>query len=713
AGINLGKISGGISTNEENKTTTYSTANLNNLIISSSAKKYVFSNAEITGDITHYWGMTVGGIAGYNNSVIENIHITAKMLGTNSDAIYVLGGVVGVNGEDGNLVNVANNHSDIQGSGTYKTIQVNDTQARKIGYYFGKVIGRGTSSDLIMIPFNSFLNSISISNRFVNKDKFVPNEYFNVVANETNKVQTMTIEEYRAYLVNIINNQPNLSIIERINLLEPWLHSLPTEVITIPANTIQSDDVVFAEVYESNAKAEFLNWVKTNNIFEIWTDAYDGLKNNVIYDYEDYLAYRAISTELAHTAESETDFVNNIETYRDNRHQMATEFFTYKYNISSYNKISGTQNLKFKWWDYEEYLILKEYSRDYQVLSTSSEYELFEDRFGEELVKMVYPYATMVEYTDGYKVMTYSNEHLRKLLALTQEEDWQAQYQFTNKDPLQVYINYVVQLEPNESVLKIDNFEMPLVHYYYYMSELYGKNYTSTLGSYSYNYSIPTDLPIVNTNGYASYLYLNFLLDESGTNMLTIPEYIDSVKHEMPIVRENEEIWLKTGHQAGGARISDVGVVSLGWSDSDSIASVVNGITVNQDKNTFIYGDNSWNVDVEYDKAKGYGLDINKYKEIITLGGSLYEFINKYESRVVDSADKYIFGLKTQQFGWSDAQNAFIEEYFKTQNNNYDLKYAIVATTYGNILDADGVIRSVYQSSNQTLDKVNGWWYVD
>lgn len=746
-GINLGKITGGVTVNN-GETTTYSTMNLKNwTTLSSAGSSYIFrDNPSVVVDETVpldertcFWGMTVGAIAGYNDGfndninsgVIENIHVDVNVLGASKSALqYVIGGVVGVNGDYGYVNNAINTNSVVN----VNSVQVKAAQVQKFGFYFGSVIGysRATGSSFsggVTTRMNMLRINVPYfaTYSYVSADDFKTSEVdnaFGVVANTTYKVQTMTLEEYKAYLANTITDK---DLVTRVTMLEPWLRSLPTYVTSMVNH---KNVLVRAEAYYDSGLADLLNWVKENKIFAKWDYSHssiEGYSDKVLANYMSYVSYGATSTK-AETSENENEFIEKVNEYREARYQKAVELFTYQYKV--YGDLAGAQNANFTWAQYEDYLLFKEYSKDSKVASTDYRYaELYAIK-GDSFTEMVFPSTeTLAEYVfikddkgnntqanDAIKIS--SQEYFRKLLANMEESR-----QFTSKDPMQIFINYVIETaNTDENNFKVNGWQLPLAHYYYYMSELYGQNFTGSFGTVNYNYSVPSNFPVAGTNGYVSYLYLNQQLDINGSGLLTVPEFIDMISRENDIIMENETAWVKYGHRLNSAdknstRISDIGALTLNWTTAAKLENAQEQIQVNNGVISYTdeFGtEQSWQALVEYTQAKATkGLTISKYKQIIGMGGSLYALIHEYESAGETATDSYIFALKQEQYNWSAEQSNFIKNYYTVQTGGYDLKYALAATTYGNVFSEsnNGNVRAVYQTKAQIVDNNN--WFVD
>ncbi len=739
-GINLGKISGEVTKNADGTTSTYTAMDLGAKwsVFSSAGSSYVFRNipsTDTTDPTKRFWGMTVGAVAGFNDGynnnlnsgVIENINVSVNVLAASSSNLqYIIGGIVGASGDYSYINNAINTHSNLN-----SYVQVTSSQASNIGFYFGRIVGRstittnsftGTSTTRMNILQINFPSTYGIAS-YVSATNFATSDYiegitnaFGIVGDTTLKVQTMTIDEYRDYLLTYIKTR---DLVTRMEMLEPWLRSIPT---TLSTNTIDGQDVR-VEKFAPNGKNELLKWINDNNVFETWDTAHSALKGRAAGNYERYIEYSAISTRPAgngEDGESENEFVKNIETYRANRRAIAQVLFTYQYNVTTNSQtIAGTQNANFTWTQYENYLVLKQFASaiDMEATEYTNLYRALASKYSTRLADMVYPYALAVEYTaqDGNIRISNNKDFIELVKNMSDSK------QYTNQDPLQIYINYVNELDSEDNAFRVNSgWQMSLAQYYYYMTHMYGKTdykYTdkTSATSVSYTYSVPRDFPATGDKGYVSYLYLNSMMETSSGMLLTVPEFIFMMANEEAVVMKNEEAWVKTGHLAseggGGARISDIGGITLKWI-SDPLGWYLVADEVVSENGVISYGDNHWTALENYLSAKiSHGLSIAKYKEMIGMGGSLNALLKRTPSW--DAVDNYIFELKCEQYHWTSQQVDFIRQYFKRDDGMYDFQYALSATTYGNILSSagNGNVRAVYQTSAQILDQ--GQWISD
>lgn len=740
-GINLGSILGGVTENN-GETTTYSTMKLNNwTVLSSAGSSFVFRDNPSTvvdsttpvDERTCFWGMTVGAVAGYNDGfsdnlnsgVIENIHVDVNVLGASKSALqYVIGGIVGANGNYGYVNNAINTNSN------FNTVQVKSNQTQKFGYYFGRVIGYSNVNDAFSSNVITRMDTLRLnvpyfgSYSYVSLDDFKTSDVdnaFGIIKDATFKVQTMTLDEYKDYLLNTITSK---DLVTRVAMLEPWLRSLKTTTTAIINN---SNNLVRVENYNDSDLNELLSWIKNNGIFNKWDYTHTNIQNygaNVLANYITYVKYSAISDKSS-INESESDFIANISKYREARYKKAVELFTYQYKVDG--GIAGKQNAEFTWALYEDYLLFKEYAKSKNVSSQDEVYAELVDSKGETFAQMVYPTVELVEYRftrdaqgkdtkDEQKIEINSQQNFRNLLA-----NYEDSRQFTNQDPMQIFINYVIETnKKDENNFQINNWKMSLAQYYYYMSELYNQNYQGEFENEKYNYKIPYNFTVEGDIGYVSYLYLNGKLKGSGDdNKLTIPEFINMMRNENDVVMKNETAWVKTGHQVktssvANTRISDIGALTMGWTTASNLATAQQQIQVSNNEITYVDSngvEHSWQALAEYVKAKtDYGLTIAKYKEIISMGGSLYALINNYDGE--NAIENYIFVLSQEQYNWTAEQSTFIKDNYAV-DGGYDLKYALAATTYGNVADAfnKGNVRAVYTTDAQI--ESGGDWFVD
>ena len=715
-GINLGKISGEIiktTQNEIETLTTYSTANLGSKwsISSSAGESYIFRDMPESETANKFWGMSVGGIAGYNDGlelntnsgVIKDINVNINVLAASSSSLqYAIGGVVGSAGDYSLVDNAINTNSAVN----LDKVQVNTAQqAAKIGYYYGQIVGRSSITNSSLAGGNTTRMSmlrIDIPNygvnSYVSAENFgTPNNMalaFQVKINsetkksETLKQQTMTLEEYKKYLAANITSR---DLATRVEMLEPWVRSLPT---MITRNTLNKE-LVYVETFNEKAKEEFLNWVIEHEVFEKWSGR-SVLEGKVFDDYKSYLYYSAVSTKST-TEENEGAFIDKIEEYRKLRYDMAKEFFTYQYQvIKRTGKTYTERNAEFTWLQYEEYLNLKNLVIAKKDLDKIS-YEEIDNKYA--FAEMLYPNNVFAEF-DGEN-STYINDlsDFRKMLDIFASN--KEEYRFTNKDPLQTYINFVV----NRDQAEIGDWQMTLAQQFNYMMNIYGKEYLYD----KYKYSVPGDLPEFGTNGYSTYLYLNSVMSSASSDMLTIGEYIDMMKRESEIVIENETNWVKTGHLANGARISDIGAVTLDWV---SHAKDWDASKLEEENGVISDGVNKWDALAIYGLTKAtMGMQINLYKDMVKLGGSLYHLYTNYPEDNQSTA-AYVFALRSEQYNWTQAQSTFVMNHYENKNNNYDLQYALAATTDSNIIGVSGSIRAVYKNSVQIVTG-SGDWFID
>jgi len=743
-GINLGKISG----EEEG----YNAMTLSSwTVLSSAGTSFVFRKnpSTETDSAQCYWGMTVGAVAGYNggfkgnlnSGVIENINVSVNVLGTtNAKYMYIIGGVVGGNGDYGYIENSTNTNTALNATtNSTNKIQLTTAQALNVGYYFGRIIGHSDTAGSVYVSDGSTrMQSLRVNfpttNGYITAANFATPGYtdasgatnaFGVENNTTLKIQTMTLDEYYAYLLAMVINQ---DLPTRVAMLEPWVRSLPTYT----TSAIINGQTVSVEKYDEDAKQAMLDWIYENEVFETWDALHSALTGKVYSNYQSYLEYSAVSTQPYGNGddgtESETEFENNLATYRNNRYKMAQTLFTYQYEVTG-TGISGTQNANLTWKQYEDYLIFKANAlAEVELDTNASDYNNFALIYGSNLAEMVYPTEEVVEYkgADTDAVMVNSNEIYRAMVS--DAENYQ---QFTNTDPFQIYVNYVTLSNGETNAFQVGNtWKMSLAQYYYFMKNIYGQSYEyqPNESQNSITYSVPNHFTATKVNGiaayYVMYVYTNEQLS-STSSMLTIPEFIDLMNREEEIVTENELAWVKTGHKDkgnNGTRISTIGAVELGWS-SAADWNTTEQETVKADNGAITYGtdtEKQWLALPNYLAARNtLGLTITKYQQIIGMGGTLYELITNttYTSAEANATDNYIFALQCEQYGWTDEQIEFIRNYYETTTEGtYDLQYALSATSYGDVLSyakaGNGSIRVVSPTATQIVTN-SGEWYTD
>ena len=750
-GINLGKIAG-----DEG----YSTANLGSAwsVLSSADPVYIFRDEKSDESANKVWGMSVGAIAGYNDGfadnlnsgVIENIKVNVDVLRSSSKYQYIIGGIVGTNGNNGLISDAINTNENI----TSDAIRVSETHVKNFGYYFGKTVGYSSATtsaftgikttrmnviqlaviDLIDNDINKTLTAEQKKIYCVDINNFSTTNYvgeiynpFSIIENGTLKIQTMTLDEYLSYLLKFPNNT---NFATRVEKLEPWLRSLPT-VISSYYNA--EGKLVFVELFEENAKKDLLDWVINNDYFDVWDINHKALasqkdaegkiitEGKALANYRSYIEFSAIS-EKTILEDHENSFIKNINNYRQQRFENMFELAKYQYENS--RGIADRSNADLTWNQYEKYLLLKKFATSNDVATGSDAYNYLKRVYGEIFADMVYPYGLFAEF--GYQKDENNNltSELAKVIInnntifcqLLQEfaKDKDGKLTFTNKDPLQVYVSYITKSNAEENPFVIGNVKMELAQYYYYMANIYGQKYEYKHNNQTYSYSVPLNFTAIKGNineNYLAYLQLSIALSQNTEELLTIPEYIFMSQNDLKYVIEHETIWVKTGHTAGGgARISSIGATELRWVEPSDLLSIQDEIKesdgiISYEKDNIVY---SWDAGTEYVNAQNNkDLDITQYKEIIGLGGSLYELL-----RSDLSVESYIFGLKAEQYNWTDEQSEFIKNYYKA-DSSYDMQYALSATTYGNVLASamNGNVRAVYQSSTQVVH--NNEWFVD
>ena len=691
-GINLGMISGGSVNISSFNVKTVLTDN------TSSRNKYIFCSVD--SEDGRYWGMTVGAVAAYNDGLpnnsksglIQNLNVNVNML-SSSDAkyIYVIGGVVGVNGELGYVDNVVN-----QNYSSGKNIILGDTS--KIGYYFGNIVGRGnigvdyvsdgstqsfssyenTTMDLVRVPFRYAFVSAT--------DFATPNNAFGVeVANGvsyTNKVQTLTMQEYKTYLLDTIMYSP---IPERVTALEYWYRSLPTEIVPDYVN----NQYVAVEAVKEEYLESFLKWIDDNDVFYYLYGGID-YEDAFLKDYREYVAYAAIGTNVTWLSQKA-----NLEASRQERADMAAEFFTYKVQITGNN--AGVQNLKFTWSQYEDYCYVRKNST-----TTDTKTEKSKD----EVINWAHPIQEFVKYSIadpesnvGTSEYISNNGAMLDLVAAIKNND---KIKFTENDPLQGYINYLIEYSKNGTnhyakFERGNGWTMSLPQYYYFVLNILPNSYGLTKTKYQYT-----------AEEYADYLYTN---NNMLTNKISLDAYIDFARNEKNKVMQYETEWVREGHIINGTRVSkEAGGVTMGWNDWNW-GKWDENVKVDND-GTVVYYEvdgvrkHTWQAFENYfDARENKGLDIASYEEIRRLGGSLWELCNNYAN-----TELYLFALKFKQYSWTDEQHEFIRD--DTLYGAQNIKYAIAATYTGNVLSYQiENARSVDPSRDNTFK--GSTWFID
>ena len=781
-GINLGKISGGFVTDDDGITSTYTTLDTTNtsnrwswsVTSSAGVNTYLFHNAKEEENATRVWGMTVGAVAGYtdgfstneNSGVIENINVNVNVFTpSNSKLQYVTGGVVGALGDYGYINNAANLNTTVSN----EAIRVDKTQAQNFGFYFGRIIGRSSTSSnsptdnktvrmkTMEIDIPHYGDNIS----YVSRTDFNTSNYiddiqnaFGVTSDTKLKIQTMTLEEYRIYLAGTITdttpsnpgtptnpsnpsnpstpdpetpdeepetgypslNFTNKDLVTRFELLEPWLRILPTETTTEEIH----GQLVWVEKFQEESLQEFKNWVVATKVFETWDNTHAALAGKAYPNYLSYLKYSAVSSKSVED-ENETEFLKNLETYRKMRYGMGQVLFTYQYQLTTNaQRINGPQNANFTWDQYENYWVLVNNASAEYVSPTDSVYVNFVYDYNEALAKLVYPSSELAEYTaQGNQVMVDSHAVFLDLVAAAEKNNYY--YTYKNTDPLQVYLNYVVQSNYENNPFQVNNnWKMSFAQYVYYMAHVYGvpQVFNGT------TYGVPNNLTAIQERSgvptYVSYWYFNASIGNSS-DMLTIAEFIDMMIREQATVMANELIWIKTGHLVTSgvtnttARISSIGAkeywginIKTSWGDAEKeLVKTQSDVSITYKEYP------AWDAMNQYTIAKAsLGLNITKYKQIIGLGGSLYGLTQSGYTGS-DATANYILKLQSEQYHWTDAQMKFISNYYKNSDSTIDVQYAVAATTYGNMVPymLQGNIRAVYKTDAQMNE--NGKWYAD
>ncbi|MBS7401144.1 MAG: hypothetical protein KIG16_01360 [Eubacteriales bacterium] len=757
-GINLGKIAGEVAANG----TVYEAMNLRTWVVTSSVNSsYVYRINDSTEDNLseqYFWGMSVGGIAGCNDGFyqtnnsgsIEDITINVNVLNaTDSKLQHTIGGVVGLNGNYGYINNAKNTNTNVRGD----SVQVSK-EAANVGFYFGRIVGRGMNAAEGGDPFADHtgvrtqiltVNFPKNASGRVKPENFetpgytwskdgvvIYDNFFGIRTDiDTWKVQSMTMDEYYDYLENTLKRA---SLPERVEKLESWVRSLPVE------NRIEkiNGQDVWVEVYkegtvEGKDGVAFLKyWLADNGIFD------DKGGATTLDNYASYLKYSAIGTST-----NDGEFKNHLSDYRLERYNQAIEFFTYQdqnVNSNQGKYINGEQNRKFTWQQYEDYLLLKKYAKlnmdnisaeAYNALKSMSE-DAFYNTYGfncsKDLIDMLFvdpTYGLFVQMNESKSNVVITNQ--ADFVGLINNGELSNSDKFSNVDPLQIYLNYVVGVADRSAT--VGDWNLKFAQYVYYMRHIFGKTYTSS----SYNYAVPNNFSSLKGEkfrgtavkaSYVDYIYVCRDLDQK----ITIPEFIDLMERDTKYVEEEELQWVKGGHLGGGAaRISTIGGLEMNWVDgntaeekSNNWMSAVGGSSLRLDDDGVIrYGETySWDARTEFANARAAkGLTLQKYKEMVNLGGSLWELLNAKVGNDTKyaTAEDYIFDLRGTQYNWSQAQKDFGKVHYVKDEGGYDMNYALAATTEGQILNLTekGAIRAIYTDANTQEMTDNGYWYSD
>ncbi len=770
-GINLGKISG-----EAVGSYVYGAMTLNSWsVLSSAGTSYIYraNPSQQSTDGQRYWGMTVGGIAGYNDGfesnpnsgLIENININVNVL-SGSSSVYQLniGGIVGGNGTYGKVTNSTNTHSAINISAT----QIGNTLGSRVGMYFGRTVGYCFQSvaggerrmPLLTVDFpNITANRIITTKDGKSTNNFyTPNNQWKI-SSTTLKKQTMTQDEYFGYLLSELKKK---DLPGRIELLNDWVVTLPTYITYEWINGkyvwVEKYDDTEVDVIENGVTKkvgklqQLINWVNGSTVGGTLNDHTpvfsDRGGNTTLGNYQDYLMYSAIGDNNA----MPNDAV--LAAARQKRYADAITFFTYQDAITRpENGINGEQNRKFTWQQYMDYQLLEKAAEnggwfnyidgnvDYSKSNYDKNKEQFTNAFTKqddtkefvgnyELFDMIYVNAFDKETSKltGYFGQYNSNGTISYVKSMDGYKrlfnaEMTDEKRFTDKDPLQIYLNYVVGQKTGAT--QINGKEISFQQYYYYVANIFNSdNLIYTEGGKNIVYNAPNDFSGLVENipaSYVLYVYTNDKDLKGSSAMLTVPQFIYLLKNENDVVMAKETNWITTGHLGGNdVRVSSIGAVDLNWSSapiSENDINVSNGIIAlkgNGNENK------KWEALTNYLTARSsMGLTITKYNEIINLGGSLYEllykgintdgtYINSKYNGVATGTEDYIFDLKSKQYQWSDEQIEFIKKnFYDDKNNKYDLNYALSATIDGNILsfieNGKGGLRAVYANKTQKM----------
>ncbi len=765
-GINLGKISGGtIGQIAADGTVNSLPLNVNSSVTGS----YIYRFDSNAANPKHYWGMTVGAVAAYNNGLadnnnsgtIENVNVNVNMLNGSAQKIYVIGGVIG---EAGTYSTISNTVNNIYATGA-NTVMFSASEFNKIGFYVGKIVGRAVidpnnvRSNMVMMPASV---DIVYQDCYVSLTDFATPNYkvnnvytnaFGIQADEngnsiTHKVQTMTMDEYQQYIVDSLV-RGNATIAQLVTALEPWYRSLPTYIV----NTTINGKNVFVEKLTALAYTEFVNWLTVNKVFDRFTAyKYNGVdntgatvtKNRLLNDYCAYVEYCAIGK----VDEGEVWFNENLVACRNQRYQLAEEFFAYKSQAAD-NSTQYPATIRFTWQQYENYRYLL-------ASLNMKQNEYYKRTYGDEILKYdadlgylsswlankdlpelgaTDDYGT-VKLTDGYADLQALLNHM-----VTENADGTVQVvnRFTEKDPLQAYMNYITDgytyrrtlgsltenITHEQYGTRGSGWYMTLKQYFHYVNDIAGETY----GDRDHQGKYDVDL-------IADYLYSSYTLNQAASPAITLDEYMVFRIDEAPILRQNELEWVEKGHQKGGVTVSLVGALTMPeWGLTDTkeeawqaLLADTENVKLVAENGEIVYTNNQdgaaarkvWAYQTAYTAARAQGIDIIKYQEMCRLGGSLYELTHSKKEDGVTlryaTVDEYLFALKVPQYGWSDAQSAFISGTFGIEN----IRYALSATYYGNILQQTlDKVMAIKAENNPRLkhkfqNKAEGWvWYYD
>ncbi len=745
-GINLGKIAGGSVAQVTTKGTSALSFNVNSSVNGS----YIFRYDSDVENPKHFWGMTVGAVAAYNNGLadnansgtIENVQVNVNVFSTgNTNKIYVLGGVVG---EAGTYSTITDTVNDVFRTNN-NAVLFSPSDFTKVGFYVGKIVGRAVlnadqaRSTMIMLPASEenmyqacYVTPTDFATPYYKINGVLTNAFGVNDDGTTYKVQTMTMDEYKQYvLYNLVNG--NATISEIVAALEPWYRSLPTY---ISSATINGKNV-FVEKLTETAKNEFVTWLSDNEVFnnfnaftytETDTSGATVTKNRLLNDYAAYLDYCAISPVDA----GEAWFRENLTACRDQRYQLAKEFFAYKTKAAA-SSSQYPANICFTWAQYENYRYLL-------AALNMQENNYYQCLYGDEVLK----YSADITYialwlddqnltelgeaqgTSGNRVKLSGYGELQNLLDGRADDTIQ---QFSVRDPLQAYINFVTDGYTYRRTLgtitetithspygqRGQAWQMTFKQYVHFVNTIAGNEYGNEEAKGKYDADLIAD-----------YFYSCYNLNQAASSAINLNDYMVYKITEIPTVLKGELAWIKTGHQQGDVQLGNVGAVELGWVANETtwkdLLKDTAKVKVEQRDNEIVYLNTQdgtqvqkiWDAANQYELARTQGLDIVKYQEICRLGGSLYEL---RKTRVVDgkteyiyaTADAYIFSLKAAQYGWTPDQTSFISGTFGLDN----IRYALSATYYGNILQQtlDNVVAVDTTRVRQHKFVGNRWFY--
>jgi hypothetical protein len=293
---------------------------------------------------TTFWGIIVGGVAGYNNGTLRGITSTAVMTDKSMANIYVVGGIVGQNDMDGSAP--AALRGVVENCTTTNLIT-----AGAVGFYFGNQVGQSADptgnarvwespADVSVTSPHFYEATISTPSILYPETTVYPLLYNaaarhfggKITHSETDatpgplpvegkdglsytsnimKIQTYTLQEYLNY---IDENHTSWSIADLADKLEPIVRGLPRGRIASPSKEYSKAQPVYQFITTSSNSntavplidedfdmAQFKIWLKINNIF-------NDTKTNNSMGYEAYLHYLDDNKYFHNTTGITTDY---------------------------------------------------------------------------------------------------------------------------------------------------------------------------------------------------------------------------------------------------------------------------------------------------------------------------------------------------------------------------------------------------------------------